>query len=88
MARPKSDDNWADLARSSRAALALLGYRLDSECLPGEPDRCGGSFAAHAAAFLVSIRAVANHHLDHVNGVRGSTFESSIEREVKRTLEH
>lgn len=83
-----ADTDWADLARSSRSALSLLGYRLDSECLPGEPDECGGSFAAHAAVHLVSIRAVANHHLNHLGGMRGSTFETSIEEHVKRTLKH
>lgn len=60
------DSSWADLARASREALAQLGYFIGPQCLPGEPDECGGSFAQHTAAHLAGLKAVADHHLAHL----------------------
>ena len=59
------DAEWEPLARSSRDALALLGYTITVRCLPGEPDACGGTFAQHAAAHFGTMQAVIEHHLGH-----------------------
>jgi len=60
------DENWAEVARASRGALALLGRPVGPRCLPGEPDWCGGSFAQHAGAQLAALKAVADHQLSHL----------------------
>ena len=59
-----TDENWADLARHSRQALAELGYALKPRCLPDEPEACGGTFADHVMAQLAAIKAVADHPPD------------------------
>lgn len=60
------DEAWADLARASRQALALLGYRIEASCLPGETSPCGGTFAGHAAAHLGVLRAIVDHQAAHL----------------------
>jgi hypothetical protein len=60
------DAEWEPLARSSREALALLGYAITIRCLPGEPGPCGATFAQHAAAHLATMQAVIEHHLSHL----------------------
>lgn len=62
------DADWADVARSTREALALLGHPIDSRCLPDEPDPCGGTFALHAVAHFGVITAVIEHQLAHLGG--------------------
>jgi hypothetical protein len=61
-----SDESWAEVARTSRTALGYLGYEIEPQCLPGEPDECGGTFAQHALAHLVTAKAVADHQLAHL----------------------
>lgn len=63
-----SDESWAEVARNSRAALALLGREITPRCLPGEPDHCGASFAQHACAHLAVLQAIADHQLGHLGG--------------------
>lgn len=62
------DESWAEVARDSREALALLGRATGPRCLPGEPDhgRCGGTFAQHACAHLAALKAIADHELSHL----------------------
>ena len=62
------DEAWAEVARNSREALALLGYSIGPRCLPDEPDACGGTWAQHAAAQLGVLKAVADHQLAHLGG--------------------
>ena len=62
-----ADKAWEDLAHGSREALAQLGYMVGPDCLPGEPDACGGTFAQHALAHLSALKAVADHHLAHLH---------------------
>jgi len=61
-----SDQSWAEVARATRDALALLGRPITPRCLPDEADPCGGTFADHAAAHLATIKAVADHQLLHL----------------------
>lgn len=61
-----TDEAWADVARASRDALALLGCPIGTRCLPGEPEHCGGTFAQHAAAHLAALEAVAEHQFMHL----------------------
>lgn len=63
------DEEWAPIARSSREALALLGYNIGPKCLPGEPEFCGGSWAQHTMAQMGAIKAVADHHLSHLGAL-------------------
>jgi hypothetical protein len=58
---------WEQVARNSRQALALLGYPIASNCLPGEAEPCGGTFAEHAMAHLATLKAVCDHQLDHLD---------------------
>jgi hypothetical protein len=62
-----SDEAWRRTAEGSREALAALGYRISPRCLPGEPQACGGGFAEHAAAHLITLQVVAGHHLEHLD---------------------
>jgi hypothetical protein len=66
------DKTWADVARDTRAALALLGHPIDPLCLPDEIGACGGTFSQHAAAHLATIVAIADHQIKHLGpGYRG-----------------
>lgn len=60
------DADWADAARSSREALALLGWPIDDKCLPDETAPCGAGFALHAAAHFGTITAVIEHQMAHL----------------------
>jgi hypothetical protein len=60
------DETWADVARNSRAALALLGWPIEPLCLPDELDACGGTFSQHAASHLAVLAAIAAHQLSHL----------------------
>lgn len=61
---PAPDDaSWAEAARSSREALALLGWPIGDKCLPDESGPCGASFALHAAAHFGTITAVVEHQV-------------------------
>lgn len=59
------DQQWAGMARATRAALHQLGWGTPY-CLPDEPEACGGSYAEHTAAHLAALKAVADHHLAHL----------------------
>lgn len=60
------DGKWAEYARVTRDAAALLGYRVDDRCLPDEKEPCGGTFGQHAMANLAVIKAVCDHQLLHL----------------------
>lgn len=62
-----SDETWAEVARASRAALALLGHEITNRCLPDEPAPCGASFALHACAHLTILKVIADHQLWHLD---------------------
>jgi hypothetical protein len=81
-----SDENWAPLARSSREALRQLGYGIGPQCLPGEPDACGGTFAEHVMAQLATLNAVADHHLEHLRPPADAVAE--IYQNIRHELEH
>jgi hypothetical protein len=57
---------WAQVARDTRDALALLGFPIEDRCLPDEPQACGGDFSEHAMTHLVTIKAVCDHQLSHL----------------------
>lgn len=61
-----ADESWAPVARDTREALKLLGYPIVPRCLLDEPEACGASFTQHAAAHLATIKAIADHQLDHL----------------------
>lgn len=75
------DVRWAGIARITRQALGLLGYSIRDTCLPDEPDPCGAGFAAHAAAHLGAIKAVADHQLAHLGaglaGVASQVYDGT-----------
>ena len=70
-----SDQSWAEVARATRDALALLGRPITPRCLPGEPDACGASFAQHACAHLATISAIADHQLWHLGPDLGPMYD-------------
>lgn len=51
-------------ARRAREAAALLGWDSPA-CMPGEAAPCGLSIRQHIAAYLGTIQALADHHLEH-----------------------
>jgi hypothetical protein len=62
------DECWAEVARDTREALALVGRGTTARCLPGEPDHggCGRTFAEHAGAHLAALKAAVDHELSHL----------------------
>lgn len=82
-----SDQAWAELAQGSREALRQLGYTITPQCLPGEPDECGGTFAQHAMAHLATLKAVADHHLMHL-GPDWTELHGEIYWDVRAELEN
>ncbi len=60
-----TEHNWAEVGRDARSALVLLGYPAMPECMPGEADPCGASAQLHVLAYLATLKAVADHQLDH-----------------------
>lgn len=84
--RPVNDESWAPVARSTREALALLGYRITARCLPDEPGHCGGGYAQHAAAHLASIKAIVDHQLQHLGAPEGMV--AKIYDKIVAELEH
>jgi hypothetical protein len=61
-----ADQAWEPVARSTRDALASLGYSIAPRCLPDEANACGATFAQHAMAHLGALKAIADHHLKHL----------------------
>jgi hypothetical protein len=61
---PVRDEAWKEAAENSREALSLMGYHVGARCLPGEPDQCGGTYAEHAMAQMVTLKAICDHELD------------------------
>ena len=61
---------WLEVARSARDALDALGHHTP-RCLPGEPEACGGNAAAHAAALLGAVKAVAEARITHLHEPAG-----------------
>jgi hypothetical protein len=72
--RPDVDQTWQPLAVSTRQALRLLGWD-GPDCLPDEPEACGGGYAEHAAAHLAALRAVVEHRIGHLGADAGPLVE-------------
>ena len=85
-----ADEQWAGVAIGSRDALCKLGYHIGPNCLPGEPDACGGSFAEHAAGHFAAIIAVARHQLRHLDAPRGEVraMIARVAAELDRDCHH
>lgn len=62
---------WAEVARASREALALMNYSISTRCLPDEEKPCGGDFAQHALAHMAALTAVIDHQMTHLNAPQG-----------------
>ncbi|HUN38327.1 MAG TPA: hypothetical protein VMU95_40570 [Trebonia sp.] len=62
------EESWRDVAVSTREALRLMGYQRTGRCFPGEPfhDLCGRGWPEHAMAMLATVKAVAEHQLQHL----------------------
>lgn len=85
MTSPAPDQAWAEYARASRDALAILGYP-GPRCLPDEAAPCGGSYTQHATAYLATIKAVCDHQLKHL-GPPFATMHGQIYWEKRAELE-
>jgi hypothetical protein len=59
------EHKWAEVGRATRAALVLLGYPEFDHCMPDEAAACGAPAQLHALAYLATLRAVADHQLEH-----------------------
>lgn len=61
-----TDEDWIEAARAARQALLDIGYPVKVGCHPDEAEPCSGNFSQHAAAYYVTLKAVADHHLEHI----------------------
>lgn len=59
------DQSWRELALRWRETLAELGAPM-SECLPGEDDDCGQSFAQHALSYAAALQARGEYLIHHI----------------------
>ena len=59
------DETWRVQAEATREVLALLGHPIERRCLPHEDHPCGGGYAEHAVAQFATIKAIADHQIDH-----------------------
>jgi hypothetical protein len=75
---------WRPVAQATRDALAQLGYGCPA-CLPGEPDACGGSDAAHAAANLGALRAVVEYRITQL-GPQAAPLVDAVTARVRAKL--
>jgi len=76
------DENWATLARNSRVAMAAFGKETPP-CLPDEAEPCGATFAQHAGAHLAALKAIIDHHLEHL----GPEFMACLYPDVYRATQ-
>jgi hypothetical protein len=76
---------WQPVAECTREALGLLGYGIP-DCLPGEPEACGGNFAEHAMAHLAALRAVVDHRISHL-GTDAQPLVAQIYTETLNRME-
>ena len=79
------DESWRDVAIGARKALQFLGYPIVAHCFPGEPgfDECGHGWADHAGALLLTVKAVAEHQLGHLQPPQSfitMIYENEVER--------
>lgn len=56
---------WKEIAEATRRALHDLHHEVP-QCLPGEPEACGGSFAHHTLANLATLRARVDYEIEHL----------------------
>jgi hypothetical protein len=70
---------WREVAEAARGALALLGW-ASPDCLPGEPEECGGSDAEHAVAYLGALRAVVEYRITHLGPGARALIEETAAR--------
>lgn len=82
-----NDSDWAPVARGARQALDHLGYPVKPDCLPGDTDPCGATFAEHTVAYLATIKAVADHQLGHL-GPLFAEEHGTIYWDIRAELEH
>lgn len=67
----KTEQAWAEVARGARRALVEVGYHDVPECLPDEAHACGGTAGQHALAYFATLKAIADHQLDHLGAHPG-----------------
>jgi hypothetical protein len=73
---------WKDLAEELRQALHLLHFDVP-QCLPGEPEACGGNFAEHALSYLAALRARVDNEIEHL----GESAQSHVRMIYASTLD-
>lgn len=69
-----TDASWAAVARDTREALRFLGHDIGPNCLPGEPEACGGTFTQHVVAHFAMIAAIVDHQMWHLGPAFASMF--------------
>ncbi|MEE1790842.1 hypothetical protein PUR28_08690 [Streptomyces sp. BE308] len=60
---PRTDDEWADIARWVRHAANKVGPALPL-CLPGEPQECGRNAQQHVQLWSSDLKARAHHLIE------------------------
>jgi hypothetical protein len=61
---PRTEDEWANIARYVRHAVNKVGPEVLPLCLPGEPQQCGRSAREHALAWASELKAVAHYLIE------------------------
>lgn len=82
-----TDESWAPVARDTREALKHMGYPIEPRCLPDEAEPCGGTFALHVAAHLATLKAIADHQLNHL-GPDFDATHAEIYMHVRDEMRH
>lgn len=77
------EHQWAEAARGARRALAEVGYPAPPACMPDEAEPCGGTAQHHALAYFVTLRAVADHQLDHLGAHPGVVADIQLTAEAE-----
>lgn len=58
--------SWQKYAEHLRNILELCGVGC-GQCLPGEPEECGHSYADHCVSYLAALQAKAEDGLEHMH---------------------
>lgn len=67
-------DAWMPIAIAFREALKQVRPGEYPQCLPGEPDSCGGDAAGHVMATAALLAAIGLHHAEHAGPHRVTEF--------------
>lgn len=63
---PANSESWAADAHRYREVLKMLGHK-SPDCMPGEPEECGGTYAEHCIGYLGALKARVQFGINHLD---------------------